>query len=95
MGARKKEAFPCGNCGAPVPVGRLACSECGADAQTGWQSEEDIFLQSIEIPDVLGDELDAPPESPLGRGLRGKGPIAVAVVLLLVLILSGVYRLFF
>ena len=45
------EPFECPHCGAPVPGGRLACPECGSDAQTGWQSSEEIDYQSVELPE--------------------------------------------
>ncbi len=47
------EPFECPHCGAPVPKGRLACPECGSDAQTGWQSSEEIDYQSVELPEDL------------------------------------------
>jgi hypothetical protein len=46
----KRELFECPNCGADVPVGRKACAECGSDAETGWQSSEEIDYQGVELP---------------------------------------------
>jgi hypothetical protein len=30
----------CSHCGADVPRGAPACTECGSDAETGWASDE-------------------------------------------------------
>lgn len=43
--------FECPHCGAQVREGRLACPECGSDADTGWQSSEEIDYQSVELPE--------------------------------------------
>ena len=61
----KRETDYCPNCGAEFRAGKLACPECGSDAQTGWKDAEEIEYQSVEIPDYLGDEFD---EKPRGMG---------------------------
>lgn len=51
-----REIFECPHCGADVPIGSAACKECGSDASTGWQSEEEIQYQSLDIPTGWGPE---------------------------------------
>ena len=41
----------CPNCGATFRAGRLACPECGSDAETGWRGAEDLDYLAVEIPD--------------------------------------------
>lgn len=53
--------FECPHCGAPVREGRLACPECGSDADTGWQSSEEIDYQSVDLPD---EDTDTVPRRP-------------------------------
>lgn len=66
MGKKKKKSrrsLVCPNCGARFPEGRLSCPECGSDAQTGWKSPEEIFYQSVELPEWD----DEPQWTPPGR----------------------------
>lgn len=73
-------AEECPHCGALVPAGRLSCRECGSDANTGWQSEEEVEYRSLEIPDW--DESSA-------ASRRGPRPwFLVGVVLTIVAILT-------
>ena len=76
------EPFECPHCGAPVPRGRLACPECGSDAQTGWQSSEEIDYQSVELPE---DSRNQP------RGPRWLVPLVI-VLLVLAFVLWNVLR---
>ena len=46
----------CPHCGASFPEGRLACPECGSDAETGWKSSEEIDYLSVELPEWEGRE---------------------------------------
>ena len=41
----------CPNCGAEFPAKRLACPECGSDAETGWKSSEEIDYMSVDLPE--------------------------------------------
>ena len=66
----------CQHCGALFRKGRLACTECGSDARTGWAAQEEIDYQSVEIPDFYED-----PESGGPRLTKAR---ALAVVLALV-----------
>ncbi len=59
MPARRTEF--CAHCGAEFAAGRLACPECGSDAETGWRSADDIVENSIALPD------DEPPRRPAPR----------------------------
>ncbi len=67
----------CPHCGATFDARRLACPECGSDAETGWKSEDEIQYSSVEIPDYYDEE---PP-----RG--GAGWYWIAAVLALVAML--------
>lgn len=53
---RTRRTFGCPHCGAEVAVGARACRECGSDASTGWQDDEEIDYQSLDIPDGYGPD---------------------------------------
>lgn len=74
----------CPNCGASFPKGRLACPECGSDENTGWKSQEDIDYESVDIPDVWGEEKPA-----------RNGPIPQKVIVVVALITVIAWILFF
>ncbi|HEX6813528.1 MAG TPA: zinc-ribbon domain-containing protein [Planctomycetota bacterium] len=57
---RQRETFECPNCGASVPVGAKACRECGSDAATGWQDQEEIDYQGEYIPEGYSEDPDHP-----------------------------------
>lgn len=76
------ETFVCGHCGADVLVGAKSCRECGSDADTGWQSAEEVDYQSVEIPDVYGDDPHALPPARTPRWV-------VVTALLLVVLMAG------
>ncbi len=59
--------FECPQCGALVRVGRLACPECGSDARTGWQDQDEVDYQSVEVPDGYGPDEPVPRASPWSR----------------------------
>ncbi|MCE9638285.1 MAG: hydrogenase maturation nickel metallochaperone HypA [Planctomycetes bacterium] len=56
--AKKRPPPPveCPHCGESFPAGRKACPECGSDAQTGWQSGDEIDYQSLDIPDAYSHD---------------------------------------
>ena len=86
--SKKREYTECPHCGADVVVGSKVCRECGSDANTGWQSSEEIDYQSIEVPDGYGPEPDTAPR-------RGWGMRAFAVLLALLvayLVLNLIWR---
>lgn len=57
---RTRRTFECPHCGAEVEVGARACRECGSDASTGWQDDEEIDYQSLDIPDGYGPDEQSP-----------------------------------
>jgi hypothetical protein len=46
----------CPICGAEVPPGARACTECGADEQTGWS--EQARYDGLDLPDATFDYQD-------------------------------------
>jgi hypothetical protein len=53
--ARKKPLQPeapevCPVCGEDVPRGSLACTACGADHNSGWREDADIY-NAADLPD--------------------------------------------
>ena len=77
----------CPHCGAQFKAGRLACPECGSDAETGWQSEDEIDYLSVDIPETYEDLVGgSPPET-------GRRWTTVVVVVLLVAVLAGLLQL--
>ena len=79
---RPRRTATCPHCGESFPAGRLACPECGSDARTGWQSEEEVDYQSVDIPDFYPESAPAPAPR--------RSRITVLVVVFLVLALAGV-----
>ncbi len=53
MAERKRESFPCPNCGEMVPAGARACPHCGSDEETGWA--DDAEESAIDLPDEADD----------------------------------------
>ncbi|MBI3985586.1 MAG: zinc ribbon domain-containing protein [Lentisphaerae bacterium] len=41
---------PCPVCGAAVPASALACPECGADHETGWNGDKTVY-DGLDLPD--------------------------------------------
>jgi hypothetical protein len=74
----RREIFECPNCGADVPLGAAACRECGSDSSTGWQSEEEIDYQSLELPDGYAQDAHHP-GGPVG-GARPRWLLITALV---------------
>ena len=89
MTKRRRTTFECPHCGAAVAVGARACRECGSDASTGWQDEQEIDYQSVDIPDGYGPD-DASTRLP-SRTLPRWWPI-VAIVVALVFLVWAVLR---
>ena len=40
----------CPVCGEDVPRGALACPECGADHNSGWREDADVY-DGVDLPD--------------------------------------------
>ena len=53
--AKQPQLQECPNCGESFAAGRLACPECGSDANTGWKDAGEIDYQAVEIPDHYGE----------------------------------------
>lgn len=77
MSRRDRPTEPCPHCGEPVRVGAPVCRHCGSDAETGWADPEEIAYQSVDIPDVYGEEEPAP--------RRGRRLLAIVLTILLIL----------
>ncbi|MEZ5323426.1 MAG: hypothetical protein R3F34_19690 [Planctomycetota bacterium] len=52
---REPDWFVCPVCGSDVPVGALACKECGSDDETGWS--EDTAYDGLDLPEAPLAEL--------------------------------------
>ncbi len=70
----------CPHCGATFRAGRLACPDCGSDAKTGWQEQEEIDYQALdlEVPGY-GEE-----KAPRARPLAVRVVVALIVAALIV-----------
>lgn len=76
----KKPSAPaeCANCGAAIPRHARACTECGADEQTGWR-ETDLY-DGLDLPDEAF--ADTPPHRVTPRpGLRWYWLVTAGVIL--------------
>ena len=76
---RNPEYFTCPHCGADVPVGALACRECGSDAETGWSEDADAWNadtsggygdDEFDYGEFLAREFPGEARVPAGRRLR-------------------------
>lgn len=76
--------FACPHCGEAVRQGAKVCRACGSDADTGWQSEEEIDYQSLDLPQGWSED----PEHPAAPRARKRGwLVPVTAVLLAALLL--------
>ena len=50
MKSRLKPPKRCPVCGENVPPAALACPECGADHNSGWQENADVY-DAVDLPD--------------------------------------------
>jgi hypothetical protein len=82
---KQKQGFPCPHCGALVPVGAVACRECGSDADTGWQSDEEVDYQSLDLPQGWSTDPDHPSRL---QGRPRSSNLVVVVSLVLVVLLA-------
>ena len=74
----------CPHCGATYRRGRLACPECGSDAETGWQDQEELDYQSVDLPEAWLPE----PGSPTPSWSRTRWQLAVVLGLLTAAIIA-------
>jgi hypothetical protein len=85
----RREMFECPHCGADVMIGAKVCRECGSDAGTGWQSEDDIDYAKVDIPDGYGGDDDS---TAIESKPRPWWWIAIALLLALCLLLLALRR---
>ena len=56
----------CGQCGSPIPRGALACPECGADEETGWDANPYLPDEGdLDLPDYLTEDYDPARDGPV------------------------------
>jgi transposase len=88
MNSRKKEQAPavCPVCGEDVPRGALACPECGADYNSGWREDVDVY-DGVDLPETFDYEEFAHREfgAPAPRPNRIKNVWWLTAIVLLVL----------
>jgi hypothetical protein len=70
-------------------VGAKVCRECGSDAGTGWQREDDIDYAKVDIPDGYGGDVDS---NAIASKPRPWWWIAIAVLLAALLLLVTLRR---
>ena len=83
----------CPGCGEEVPRGAVACSECGADHNSGWREE----AESDDALGVLEDDFDYEEfvEQEFGSSPKPAGikPVWWMTAIILVLLLAAIYFL--
>ena len=93
--ARQRRPRPrletCPHCGARFPAGRLACPECGSDAETGWRPAEDLDYESVELPE---EETRWSPDGPAPSARSGSATWLVAVLLAFALVVLAILGAF-
>ena len=92
MSRRRKappRTFECPHCGAEVRAGAKACRECGSDAETGWQDEEEIAYQSLDLPTGYATDPDHPGGAVVERRPAWLVVTAIVAVFALLLWLFG------
>ena len=81
----------CPVCGEDVPVGSLACPECGADHHSGWRDDASAY----DGTDVPGPDFDYDQfireEFGSTSKLGGIKPLWWITAVLLVIVLSTIY----
>ncbi len=86
MRPRPPKNVECPHCGAAFARGRLACPECGSDAQTGWRSDEDVEYEAVDLPEPFD------PEAPPPRRTWSLVVTVTAVVLIMALLILALVR---
>jgi hypothetical protein len=83
----------CSQCGTSIPRGALACPECGADAETGWDANPYEADADLDLPDHLLEDYDPHYDGPVLPGetwasaRRGGRWYAAMIILVAVLAL--------
>lgn len=88
---RQRETFVCPHCGADVGVTAAVCRECGSDADTGWQSTEEVEYQSLDLPQGYRDD-DAYEPTALPPSRRSKWFVFVVLLMVVLFVLVFVLR---
>jgi hypothetical protein len=70
MAGRRPHPAPeeCAQCGTRIPRGALACPECGADEETGWDANPWLDEGSVDLPDHLTEDYDPHYDGPVLPG---------------------------
>ena len=72
----------CPVCGANVPPRSLACPECGADHNSGW-NEEALIYDGLDLPDeAFEHEDDSPSDERKAQSIPGLSWLITLGVLL-------------
>jgi hypothetical protein len=85
----------CPNCGADVPANAKSCPECGSDESTGWSDE--THVGGLDLPDE-DFNYDEYAEREFGNKkdvAHGISRFWWVIAIILVLLLSGVWAIFF
>jgi hypothetical protein len=85
--------FPCPHCGADVPQGRISCRECGSDASTGWQDQEQIDYASLDLPDGYRADDAVSDQLPPTRTKPWVVVTALVMAVVLILFFTGLFAL--
>ncbi|MCU0727789.1 MAG: zinc ribbon domain-containing protein [Planctomycetes bacterium] len=70
MAGRRSRPAPdeCSHCGTRIPRGALACPECGADGETGWDANPFEDETALDLPDHLTEDYDPRYDGPVLPG---------------------------
>ena len=82
----RREKFECPHCGADVDMGAKSCRECGSDASTGWQDEDELDAASVDLPQGYARDEDHPSEGGTGGYLPEKRSGVMRAVAILVVL---------
>jgi hypothetical protein len=90
MARRPEPPEECSQCGAEIPRRALACPECGADENTGWDTNPYLPDGDRDVPDYLTEDYDADGAPPIFDAQpwtpRGWWFVAVIVVIFMVFV---------
>lgn len=87
----RREKFECPHCGADVDSGAKSCRECGSDASTGWQDEDEIAATRVDLPQGYSRDEDHPADGGTGGHLAERRPrwwLLVVLVLAIAIVVA-------
>jgi hypothetical protein len=97
MARRPDPPDECSQCGAEIPRRALACPECGADENTGWDTNPWLPDGNMDVPDYLTEDYDPDRDPPIfdhqTSAPRAWWIVGLIVAALMVLVLAS--RAFF